>query len=848
MSEKSSAAAALTGAKAPMGAKAHPWMWVDDDIHGPAQLAWFRLRFDARRGQNVRWVGFADSLYTLYCNGRELGIGPCTGLASKPRLTTWDLTPLIADGGNVLALEVWFDDPTMPPPDMDIVQAGVLGWLTVGDRVTTTGPSWKACRIARATLARKEKRGFAARRIVMLDLRGRRSDWHEPFFDDSRWASAVAVGRPEPYALRHDPLGPLTSAKRPVSALIDAGIATGGVSNVDVQFADDVAAKMKSQSHRSLVRNVHRFTVLSTDEREGLATAKPRPHRVPSLQWPNASAGPTGPVRIPPCAEGEFFLCVDFGVQTSGQVWLDIDCLSTLHVDLGYADHLRNGRVDPLLQQHAFADRLILGKGRQYVHVPTERGFRYLQLTFSGEATLHELSVREHVYPIDNRTRFACSDAALNGVFALAQATAKQCSIHSHVDNARRERQGWGGPDLYAQVHGFFHIAGDVKLSRKMLEDFVDFFDAHGFIPNFCPSTSLFIKWISAHDLWFPIVAWDYVMYSDDRELAKRLLAASQAVLDFYHPTDGGLVLRAHENACRWTEWNMNSAFNASTWENLLAIVGWRSVSTMRRYLGMEGSESASVANALTAAVNARLWHEEHHALAQGTMEDGTMSDFCAQVDNAFALRHGILAASRVEAAYRFCAGRSGTWPTSRSGWQGHGQGERVRYDPRKPVVAGTPFTSSLCAQTIAQLGSPAEAVQYMRYNFGAMIDEGEGGLWEMWPIFAREDTAATCFSQGYGTHVAATLIGDILGLRFATPGGKELTFTPRSTGLTWIEGEVQTVLGVARIRREGSKCQYALPEGVTLRIITGPAKSDQNVTGQGVITVHDRRADDRRR
>ncbi|MCL2700224.1 MAG: hypothetical protein FWE88_00865 [Phycisphaerae bacterium] len=838
MSDKSS----LTAATA--GSKAHPWIWVDEDVLGPGQVAWFRLRFDARRGQDVRWTGFADSMYTLYFNGREMGVGPCTGLAAKPRLTTWNLSSLISDGSNVLALEVWFDDPNSPPTDVDIIQAGVLGWLSVDDQITPTGTQWKACRIARAGLARKERRSFAARRITVLDLRGRRSDWHEPFFDDSRWASAVVVGRPDPYELRHDPLGPLTSTVRPVASLIDAGVATGGG---EVQFADDVAARMKSQSHRSLVRNVHRFTVLSTEEREGLAISLPRPHRLPNLQWTNANAAPTGPVRIPPC-DGEFYLCVDFGMQTSGQVWLDIDCANTLSVDLGYADHLRNGRVDPLLQQHAFADRLILSKGRQYVHLPTDRGFRYLQMTFSGEATLHEISVREHVYPIDTRTRFACSDPTLNSVFALAQTTARQCSLHSHVDNARRERQGWGGPDLYAQAHGFFHIAGDLRLTRKMLEDYVDSFDTHGFIPNFCPSSILFLKWISAHDLWFPIVAWDYIMYSDDRELAPRLLAASQAVLDFYRPDASGLILRAHENACRWTEWNMNSAFNASTWENLLAIVAWRSVSTLQRYLGVsDADQAADAANALAAAVNARLWHEEHNALAQGTMEDGSLSDFCAQVDNAFALRHDIIPPDRAEAAYRFCAGRSGTWPTSRSGWQGYGQGERVRYDPRKPVVAGTPFTSSLCAQTIAHLGSPAEVVQYLRYNFGAMIDEGEGGLWEMWPIFMREDVASTCFSQGYGIHIAATLIGDVLGLRFASPGGRELTFTPRNTGLAWIEGEVQTVHGIAHVRREGAKFQYNLPAGVTLRIITGPAKSDQKITGQGVVTVHDRRASDRR-
>ncbi len=264
----------------------------------------------------------------------------------------------------------------------------------------------------------------------------------------------------------------------------------------------------------------------------------------------------------------------------------------------------------------------------------------------------------------------------------------------------------------------------------------------------------------------------------------------------------------------------MNAAQQCSTWENLLAAAGWRAVAHLRHYLHAPGEEAAyQQAEALIGAINARLWHPHRQALAQGTCDDGTLLDFCGQVDNAFALRHDLLPAERRAAAYRFCAGVSGTWPTSRSGWQGSGQGERARYDPRKPVVSGTPFSASLCAQVIAQQTSADEAMQYIRYNFGAMLDEGEGTLWEMWPIYQDENVGATCFSQGYGAHIAATLIGSLLGLTFAAPGGTHLRWQPRRCRLAWAEGQVETRYGAAWVRWDEDGLHYTLPAGVRMTI-----------------------------
>ena len=155
--------------------------------------------------------------------------------------------------------------------------------------------------------------------------------------------------------------------------------------------------------------------------------------------------------------------------------------------------------------------------------------------------------------------------------------------------------------------------------------------------------------------------------------------------------------------------------------------------------------------------------------------------------------------------------------PTNRSGWQGGALGERVRHDPRQPVVAGSPFASRICVEAMFASGQTREAIQYLRYNFGAILDEGDGGTWEIWPV-TQTDTAASCRSQSFGAGLPAIFIRELLGVSFATPGGTELVCRPpHESGLDWVEGAVNTRHGWARIRWDKNGVQTDLPAGVRL-------------------------------
>ena len=124
-------------------APAH-WIWSQRDEREVDRMAQFRLTFDWDGTGPIAWTGFADTLYTLWCNGAVIGVGPVAGVSAKPYLTRWDLSAHARLGRNVLALQVWSTAGDIACGDVCSLEGGVIGWLEAGDSIVPTGTAWQA--------------------------------------------------------------------------------------------------------------------------------------------------------------------------------------------------------------------------------------------------------------------------------------------------------------------------------------------------------------------------------------------------------------------------------------------------------------------------------------------------------------------------------------------------------------------------------------------------------------------------------------------------------------------------------------------------------------------------------
>ncbi len=154
---------------------------------------------------------------------------------------------------------------------------------------------------------------------------------------------------------------------------------------------------------------------------------------------------------------------------------------------------------------------------------------------------------------------------------------------------------------------------------------------------------------------------------------------------------------------------------------------------------------------------------------------------------------------------------------------------------------------SILNAKALA--GDIRGALQDIRDYWGGMLDMGATSFWEdfdldwtenatridEFPVAGRPSVHGSfgrhCYlglrmslCHGWSAGPCPWLTREVLGVRFASPGAKEILISPHLGDLTWAEGSVPTPLGTLTLRheRDGADIRTCVtaPEGVTVRYI----------------------------
>src|SRR5688572_19725633 len=200
------------------------WIWSAEGTHAappPAsatpshyQVRMFRRTFDVSEPDLARLEVHvsADSRYVFYCNGRLIGRGPAKGDVNHHFYDTYDLTPEIRAGRNVLAAlvldmsRVAHRPAQLGAPCSVMTYAG--GFLVQGElRSPTTGEiaedlstdaRWKvavdtAHRFQNENTTFEGYQGYFEHRCSRLIPHG----WEGRAFDDARWDAATVLYQAE---------------------------------------------------------------------------------------------------------------------------------------------------------------------------------------------------------------------------------------------------------------------------------------------------------------------------------------------------------------------------------------------------------------------------------------------------------------------------------------------------------------------------------------------------------------------------------------------------------------------------------------------------------------------------
>lgn len=152
-------------------------------------------------------------------------------------------------------------------------------------------------------------------------------------------------------------------------------------------------------------------------------------------------------------------------------------------------------------------------------------------------------------------------------------------------------------------------------------------------------------------------------------------------------------------------------------------------------------------------------------------------------------------------------------------------------------------FGGAFVLDAMAQLDKIEEGVQLIRSYWGAMIDRGATTFWEDFNLDWLENSGRIdelpppgvrdlhadygnyCYKglrhslcHGWASAPCFWLSETLSGVRFLSPGGGELSVTPRLAGLQWMRIGIPTPRGPVTIEQEAGKApEIRLPEGVRL-------------------------------
>src|SRR5687768_8709271 len=228
------------------------WIWSSEGTHAAPrpeaatpshyQVRLYRrtFRVDDPRAVRLEVHVSADSRYLFYCNARLLGRGPAKGDVNHHFYDTYDLTPEIRAGENVLAAlvldmsRVAHRPAQLGAPCSVMTYAG--GFILEGElRGTSTGEvsedlstdgRWKVA-VATAHRFQNENttfegyQGYFEHRCSGLIPHG----WAGLGFDDARWDPATVLYQAERYENRRDPASPYGLLPRMIPLMEEAPMA-----------------------------------------------------------------------------------------------------------------------------------------------------------------------------------------------------------------------------------------------------------------------------------------------------------------------------------------------------------------------------------------------------------------------------------------------------------------------------------------------------------------------------------------------------------------------------------------------------------------------------------------------
>lgn len=799
------------------------WIWSAEGTHATPspdqatpshyQVRYFRRTFEVAdpADATLRVDLSADSRYVFHCNGVCVGRGPAKGDVNHHFYDSFDLTPHLRAGRNVLAVivldmsRVAHRPALLGAPCSVMTYAGAFvleGALrdhagTVRDDLQTNA-RWKVSvdrghRVQNENTTFEGYLGYFEHRLSALIP----ENWNGIDFDDAAWSPATVLFKAELLANRRDPTSPYGLVPRmipmleegPPESFPEGFVKGGGAVSREWQelLKSGKALTLQPGEKIDLVLDVGKLT-----------TAFPRL---------SVAGGKGSSVRL------NYAEALRLPWNTPGAALLGKQ-QSLANLASHFADESRGWTFDRRGEVTGWCD-LWEPAGSAEIFEPLHwRAFRYvgLQITVgAAPLTLHAVQQRFTAYPYAVKASFQSSDPALDKIWEVGLHTMRMCSHETFEDCPYYEQMQYAGDTMITSKLALL-TTGDARLSRQALYHFDWSRLSDGLTQSRFPSRLVQIipAW-SVH--WITCIR-DYFLCTGDRPTVLELLPGVRAVLDWYrrHTDADGLPAKLpFWNMTDWCPWwprgvvpgadDGATCIHAAQYINALDEAAW-----MIRQFGLAGEADTL---ATEAAKLRRIAHERFWSESEGLYFDRPAGPEISQYGNAWAIVAGFAGTREREIMMR-----------------------RFPQDPK--LAPGSFFWWHTGFKALALSGRYDDMPDYL----GPWHESIGYGL----STFVEENSYWRSLCHAWSAHPVLEFQQRILGVMPVEPGFARIALQPHRCGLTRAMGSVCTPHGLIevawRMEEQNFVLEAVIPEAINVSLILPDGFTREVPGGKINVTV----------
>ena len=542
----------------------------------------------------------ADSDYAVWVNGAFAGSGQYGDFPADKVCDEIEIAPLLRQGENVLAILAYCtgEDCSVyvsgkPGAAFEVTAGKSVLCRSDGECITSPAPEYVSGEIHR--FSGQLSFGFAYDAAAY-------DGWHDDgYVPDGSWEPAEERDGWE--QVRPRPIARLERLAPPPAKLL-----SGGEFRDKLPLSEDPAERV-CRAGLSLVP-VKELTGVSVREARTPLTGK------------------KGITFTVPGGDG-IYCVLDLGKETPGLFTLELDAPADTRIDIGFGEHILDGRVRSKIGPRSFAGSYRCREGRQqFIHHFKRLGCRYVELhVCAKQFTLYYAGVTPVVYPLQVRGAFSCSDRLHEMIYDTCVDTLRAC-MHEHYEDCPWREQALYTMDSRNQMLCGYYAFGEYAFPRASLRLFADAQRPDGQLDLTAPGGRRDSVVIPSYSLIYINQCMEYTLYSGDLSLAREVLPVCEKILGFFAARRDADGLPAPvEDMWNFYEWadGLDGSYHRklSAGETVAdaALSAFYSLALgamqkLCRWIGRSGRAYAAEQKAVNAALDRIFWCEDKGAYA----------------------------------------------------------------------------------------------------------------------------------------------------------------------------------------------------------------------------------------